>query len=60
MAGSFVTAFIIASAKGQYDDLETPAYKILADDFTNHLHEEFHEDFHEDFIDEADSNNFKN
>lgn len=28
----FVSAFIWAAKKGQYDDLETPAHKILLDD----------------------------
>lgn len=28
----FVIAFIWATKKGQYDDLETPAHKILIDD----------------------------
>lgn len=32
MAFTFVSAFIWATSKGQYDDLETPAYKILIDD----------------------------
>lgn len=29
----FVIAFIIAASRGQYDDLETPAHKMLLDDF---------------------------
>ena len=28
----FVVAFIWATKKGQYDDLETPAHKILIED----------------------------
>lgn len=28
----FVAAFIWATKKGQYDDLETPAHKMLIDD----------------------------
>jgi cbb3-type cytochrome oxidase maturation protein len=28
----FLVAFIIMSAHGQYDDLDTPAYRILIDD----------------------------
>lgn len=28
----FVVAFIWATKKGQFDDLETPAHKILIDD----------------------------
>lgn len=31
-AGSFVVAFLWASSKGQFDDLETPALRILIDD----------------------------
>ena len=32
LALSFVGAFIWAVNQGQYDDLETPAHKILLDD----------------------------
>lgn len=32
IAIGFVTMFIWATKKGQYDDLETPAHKILIDD----------------------------
>lgn len=28
----FVTAFIWATSKGQFDDLETPAHRMLNDD----------------------------
>lgn len=28
----FVTAFLWATSKGQFDDLETPAHRILIDD----------------------------
>ena len=28
----FVSAFLWATSKGQFDDLETPAYRILLDD----------------------------
>lgn len=31
-AGGFVWAFLWASSKGQFDDLETPALRILNDD----------------------------
>ena len=34
-AGSFVAAFLWASSKGQFDDLETPALRILIDDKNN-------------------------
>lgn len=36
-AGSFVAAFLWASSKGQFDDLETPALRILIDDKNNNL-----------------------
>ncbi|MBL7557028.1 MAG: cbb3-type cytochrome oxidase assembly protein CcoS [Bdellovibrionaceae bacterium] len=36
-AGSFVAAFLWASSKGQFDDLETPALRILIDDKNNKL-----------------------
>lgn len=29
LGGSFVAAFVFASARGQYDDLETPKHRIL-------------------------------
>ncbi|MFZ3231461.1 MAG: cbb3-type cytochrome oxidase assembly protein CcoS [Pseudobdellovibrio sp.] len=29
----FVFAFLWATSKGQFDDLDTPAHRILADDF---------------------------
>lgn len=32
IAGIFVAAFIWATKKGQYDDLDTPAHKMLLDD----------------------------
>ena len=32
LSGTFVFAFIRATASGQYDDLDTPAKKILFDD----------------------------
>lgn len=32
IAAMFVGLFIWATNKGQFDDLETPAYKILIDD----------------------------
>lgn len=32
LALSFVIAFIWAANRGQYDDLETPAHKMLLDD----------------------------
>lgn len=31
----FLAAFIRASSTGQYDDLDTPAYRILIDDEPN-------------------------
>jgi cbb3-type cytochrome oxidase maturation protein len=31
-AGGFVYAFIWATSKGQFDDLETPAMRMLKDD----------------------------
>lgn len=31
----FVISFIWAAKKGQYDDLETPAYRMLFDDQPN-------------------------
>ena len=31
-AGGFVWAFIWAASQGQFDDLETPAFRILNDD----------------------------
>lgn len=36
-AGSFVAAFLWASSKGQFDDLETPAFRILNDDKNTNL-----------------------
>lgn len=32
LAGVFIISFIWASKKGQWDDLDTPAYKMLLDD----------------------------
>ncbi|MBI3541887.1 MAG: cbb3-type cytochrome oxidase assembly protein CcoS [Deltaproteobacteria bacterium] len=32
LASSFVAAFVWAGRHGQYDDLDTPAYRILLDD----------------------------
>ncbi|MGE4234063.1 MAG: cbb3-type cytochrome oxidase assembly protein CcoS [Bacteriovoracia bacterium] len=32
LGGSFLTAFIIATKKGQFDDLDTPASRMLLDD----------------------------
>ncbi len=34
MALGFVWAFFWAADKGQYDDLETPALKMLIDDYS--------------------------
>jgi cbb3-type cytochrome oxidase maturation protein len=47
----FITAFILAAYSGQYDDLETPAHKILTDDFiisnnTNNLLKETKQNEH--------------
>ena len=41
IAGFFLFSFIMAVGKGQYDDLETPAHKILFDD--NFIKKEEHE-----------------
>lgn len=35
LAATFVTAFIWSARKGQYDDLDTPAMRIIFDDETN-------------------------
>lgn len=32
LAGIFIGSFIWTTIKGQYDDLETPKYKLLLDD----------------------------
>jgi cbb3-type cytochrome oxidase maturation protein len=32
LGSAFVVAFVVAARKGQYDDLETPAHRILFDD----------------------------
>ena len=32
----FVVCFIFAARKGQYDDLDTPAYRLLLDDEETH------------------------
>ena len=32
LAGGAVLAFILAARDGQYDDLQTPAHRMLADD----------------------------
>lgn len=32
ISGTALGAFVWASLKGQYDDLETPAYRILIDE----------------------------
>jgi len=32
IAGFFVALFILSSRDGQYDDLETPAFRMLSDD----------------------------
>ncbi|MEE6249863.1 MAG: cbb3-type cytochrome oxidase assembly protein CcoS [Bdellovibrionota bacterium] len=32
LALCFVVAFVWASKKGQFDDLDTPAYRVLIDD----------------------------
>lgn len=32
LAATFVAGFIWAARRGQYDDLETPAHRILIDD----------------------------
>jgi cbb3-type cytochrome oxidase maturation protein len=34
-----VAAFLLANRNGQFDDLETPAYRILDDDFFGDLDE---------------------
>lgn len=38
LAFGFVGAFVWAAHKGQYDDLETPAQKILIDDKVERKH----------------------
>lgn len=35
VAASFLIAFIIASRKGQYDDLQTPSMRMVFDDVAN-------------------------
>lgn len=35
LAGSFVFAFIWSARKGQYEDLDTPAMRIIFDDEIN-------------------------
>jgi len=35
LGAGFTFAFIWATKKGQFDDLDTPAQKILNDDFEN-------------------------
>jgi len=32
LGGSFAAAFALSSWRGQYDDLETPAHRMLLDD----------------------------
>ena len=32
IAAGFVVAFVIAVRRGQFDDLDTPAYRVLFDD----------------------------
>jgi cbb3-type cytochrome oxidase maturation protein len=32
LGGSFLAAFLIFSARGEYEDLETPAHRILLED----------------------------
>ncbi len=32
LGGFFIAAFIWSASKGQYDDLETPKYRMLLDD----------------------------
>ena len=32
LGGGFLVSFIVMARNGQYDDLETPAYRILLDD----------------------------
>lgn len=34
MAGAAVVAFVLSARRGQFDDLETPAIRILHDDVT--------------------------
>lgn len=36
LAFGFLGAFVWASRGGQYDDLETPAHKMLLDDVNDH------------------------
>ena len=35
LGAAFVAGFFWATSNGQMDDLETPAHRILNDDFTN-------------------------
>ncbi len=35
LGGGFAVAFVIASWRGQFDDLSTPAYRMLLDDDLN-------------------------
>lgn len=37
MGGLFVAAFLWAVGKGQYDDLETPRYRMLLEDISSTL-----------------------
>jgi cbb3-type cytochrome oxidase maturation protein len=32
LGGGFLVTFLVLSARGEYDDLETPAHRILLDD----------------------------
>lgn len=32
LGGGFVASFVFAAMKGQYDDLETPAHRLLLED----------------------------
>lgn len=36
LGGGFLAAFVFAVRQGQYDDLETPAHRILTEDHVAH------------------------
>lgn len=37
LGGGFLITFLVASARGEFDDLETPAHRILLDEETEDL-----------------------
>ena len=40
LGGGFLLAFILSSLTGQYEDLDTPAHRILLDDEAMHTPQE--------------------